>query len=662
MEEFIMAETKAVPSGRLTDEERLKQLGYTQTLNRGWRKFTNISVTLSAMSVLISITSSFQTGLLYGGPVVCLWGWLLVGMLTLCQVLGMVGQALAEPGDRGVSGARICQAQEVPGGCAEDRVGVAPLLCRVMPLAWTAFPGGTRRTGLRWLAAEIASSMPTSGGVYFWIFTLIGPGFWGTFSCWVLGWLNLLGQIASLSAAHFEMATLISTMIMLNTGTAAGDGIVLTTGQLLGVYAGCLLLTACVNSCSFSVVSYLTEFGGIWHIIGAVLVIVVIPALTTEHQSAKYVFTKWQPEIVQDNLGIENVGYIFLLGLLFPAYSFTGYDGPSNISEESIDAGMAAPVAMLVGLSFMMVVGFAMNVSLLFSISDVYYVLGYAVDDYGNAITSEAGGAAVPQIFWDAFQARGGHGERGVGFLIIMLGGTFFCAVSTTTCVARIMYAYSRDRAIPGYQLWRQCSAFTQSPVYAVWGACCAAFLLGLIMLGSSQAFQGILSLATIALNLACVMPTFVRITVGRKRFVPGPFCLGWWAYPVGAIACIYTAVLTVMFSLPLQYPVASDNMNYAGPALLATLVVCLVWFWCPVYGAYNWFEGPIRSAEDAFSDGSMAAEWTAALALPSFSPTRAMTPLFSSRARLHPPDVMTRRPTKHTSVNLVTANSRMSG
>ncbi|MEW5316728.1 MAG: hypothetical protein WDW38_008079 [Sanguina aurantia] len=402
MEEFIMAETKAVPSGRLTDEERLKQLGYTQTLNRGWRKFTNISVTLSAMSVLISITSSFQTGLLYGGPVVCLWGWLLVGMLTLCQVLGMVGQALAEPGDRGVSGARICQAQEVPGGCAEDRVGVAPLLCRVMPLAWTAFPGGTRRTGLRWLAvrpvrlhpchgtqarpgarkmrvcptrgpmdgaaqrrgetlgaivanscahdsnkavlsAEIASSMPTSGGVYFWIFTLIGPGFWGTFSCWVLGWLNLLGQIASLSAAHFEMATLISTMIMLNTGTAAGDGIVLTTGQLLGVYAGCLLLTACVNSCSFSVVSYLTEFGGIWHIIGAVLVIVVIPALTTEHQSAKYVFTKWQPEIVQDNLGIENVGYIFLLGLLFPAYSFTGYDGPSNISEESIDAGKQVP-------------------------------------------------------------------------------------------------------------------------------------------------------------------------------------------------------------------------------------------------------------------------------------------------------------------------------
>lgn len=66
-----------------------------------------------------------------------------------------------------------------------------------------------------------------------------------------------------------------------------------------------------------------------------------------------------------------------------------------------------------------------------------YYVLGYAVDDYGNSITSEAGGAAVPQIFWDAFQARGGVGELGVGFLIIMLGGTFFCAVSTTTCIAR---------------------------------------------------------------------------------------------------------------------------------------------------------------------------------------------------------------------------------
>lgn len=38
---------------------------------------------------------SFGTGLLYGGPVVCLWGWLLVCMLTLCQGLCMVGWELS---------------------------------------------------------------------------------------------------------------------------------------------------------------------------------------------------------------------------------------------------------------------------------------------------------------------------------------------------------------------------------------------------------------------------------------------------------------------------------------------------------------------------------------------------------------------------------------
>ncbi|MEW5314313.1 MAG: hypothetical protein WDW38_005821 [Sanguina aurantia] len=539
-----MNDATAVTSNvQLTDEEILSRLGYTQVLKRGWRKFTNISVTISAMSVLLSITSSFGTGLLYGGPVVCLWGWLLVCMLTLCQGLCM---------------------------------------------------------------AEISSSMPTSGGMYYWMFALVGPGFWGRFTCWIVGWLNLLGQIASLSSTHFAMANLISCLTSGDPSAAPPShqhsrGLRPTPSQ--NVRLGRDRCKPCRRILVTQPVSYLSARH--LHIVGAVLVIVVIPSLTTEHQTPKYVFTKFQPEIVQDNLNIENVGYIFLLGLLFPAYSFTGYDGPSHMSEESLDAGMAAPVGILTGIAVMTIVGWMMNVALLFSISDIYYILGYAVDDYGNSITPEANGAVVPQIFWDAFQSRTGLGERSVGFLIIMLGGTFFCAVSTTTYVARIMYAYSRDKAVPGYQLWRQFNSYTQSPVYAVWGACFAAFLLGLIMLGSSTAFQGILSLSTIALNIAYVAPTFVRITIGRKRFVPGPFCLGWMAYPIGAIACCYVAVLTVIFSLPLQYPALPTNLNYAGVALLSTLGICLIWFWFPVYGAYAWFEGPVRTTEDSLSEVS---------------------------------------------------------
>ncbi len=33
-------------------------------------------------------------------------------------------------------------------------------------------------------------------------------------------------------------------------------------------------------------------------------------------------------------------------------------------------------------------------------------------------------------------------------------GGVFFCSLSTLTYVARIMFAYSRDKAVPLHSLW----------------------------------------------------------------------------------------------------------------------------------------------------------------------------------------------------------------
>lgn len=46
-------------------------------------------------------------------------------------------------------------------------------------------------------------------------------------------------------------------------------------------------------------------------------------------------------------------------------------------------------------------------------------------------------------------------------------------------------------------------------------------------------------------------------------------------------------------------------NLRNPGVALLSTLALCLIWFWFPVYGAYAWFEGPVRTTEDSSSENS---------------------------------------------------------
>ncbi|GFH16610.1 amino acid carrier 3, partial [Haematococcus lacustris] len=180
--------------------------------------------------------------------------------------------------------------------------------------------------------------------------------------------------------------------------------------------------------------------------------------------------------------------------------------------------------------------------------------------------------------------------------LMIPLGGVFFCSLSTLTYVARIMFAYSRDKAVPGSALWVKLDS-SACPVAAIWGAAIFAFILAIPSVWNELAFTAIISLSTIALNIAYVLPTLARITVGRHRFKPGPWHLGNWVYPIGTIATIYMVFIVVVFSLPTEYPVdPNKNLNYAGVTLGATLAVSLIYYFFPFIGAYAWFKGPVHT------------------------------------------------------------------
>lgn len=111
--------------------------------------------------------------------------------------------------------------------------------------------------------------------------------------------------------------------------------------------------------------------------------------------------------------------------------------------------------------------------------------------------------------------------------------------------------------------------------------------------LGSIVAFQAMASVSTTALCITYALPTLFRITLARKYFVPGPFNLGRYGVLVGWIAVIWVAVITVLFSLPVSYPVSKNTLNYTPVAVggLFTLVV-LSW----IVSARHWFKGPITN------------------------------------------------------------------
>ena len=113
--------------------------------------------------------------------------------------------------------------------------------------------------------------------------------------------------------------------------------------------------------------------------------------------------------------------------------------------------------------------------------------------------------------------------------------------------------------------------------------------------LGSLVAFQAMVSIATIGLYISYALPILFRVTLARKYFVPGPFNLGRYGVLVGWVAVLWVATITVLFSLPVTYPVTKDTLNYT-PVAVGGLFVLVLGSW--VLSARHWFKGPVTNLD----------------------------------------------------------------
>lgn len=111
--------------------------------------------------------------------------------------------------------------------------------------------------------------------------------------------------------------------------------------------------------------------------------------------------------------------------------------------------------------------------------------------------------------------------------------------------------------------------------------------------LGSLVAFQAMVSIATIGLYIAYALPIFFRVTLARKSFVRGPFNLGRYGVLVGWIAVLWVSTITVLFSLPVAYPITKDTLNYTPVAVGGLFIITVSWW---ILSARHWFKGPVTN------------------------------------------------------------------
>jgi amino acid transporter len=173
--------------------------------------------------------------------------------------------------------------------------------------------------------------------------------------------------------------------------------------------------------------------------------------------------------------------------------------------------------------------------------------------------------------------------------LLVIIGAQLFCGMSSVTANSRMIYAFSRDGALPGSAFWHRVNKRSRTPTNAIWLAAAGALILGLPYLWNSTAYAAVTSIAVIGLYIAYVMPTYLRLRRGDS-FRRGPWHLGRWSYLVGTIAVVWVAIITILFMLPTASPIGWGNFNYTVVAVIVVLGFAGI-YW--LVSARNWFTGP---------------------------------------------------------------------
>ncbi|KAG2709437.1 hypothetical protein I3760_05G239500 [Carya illinoinensis] len=482
------------------------------------RVISNFAFSFSIISVLTGVTTLYNTGLKFGGPVSLAYGWLIAGTFTM-----FVGFSMA----------------------------------------------------------EICSSFPTSGGLYYWSAKLAGPS-WAPFASWLTGWFNIVGQWAVTTSVDFSLAQLIQVIILLSTGGKNGGGYEASKYVVICFHGGILLLHAIINSLPISWLSLFGQLAAGWNIVGVFVLMILIPCVATERASAKFVFTYFNTD---NGDGINNKLYIFILGLLMSQYTLTGYDASAHMTEETKNADKNGPRGIISSIGISIIVGWGYILGVTFAVTNISYLL----DE-----TNDAGGYAIAEIFYLAFKNRYGNGVGGIICLGVVAVAIFFCGMSSVTSNSRMAYAFSRDGAMPFSSVWHKVNK-QEVPINAVWLSAFISFCMALTSLGSIVAFQAMVSIATIGLYIAYALPIFFRVTLARKSFIPGPFNLGRYGIIVGWVAVLWVATISVLFSLPVAYPITNETLNYT-PVAVGCLFVLTVSSW--IFSARHWFRGPITNVD----------------------------------------------------------------
>ncbi len=454
-------------------------------------------------------------------------------------------------------------------------------------VTWGWLLVGLMSTLIALAMAEIASAYPTAGGLYYWASKLGGPG-WG----WATGWFNLIGQIAVTAAIGYGLAVFGQVLFDLwfdyskHMDDWFGASFNFSTYV---VYAAFMLAALLINMFNIRITSGLNMVSAWWHMAGVVLIVGILIIVPDQHKSVSYVFTE-----TVNNSGYGNgvtgfshpaFWFVFGLGLLMSQYTITGFDASAHTAEETNKASRMAATGMWTSVFVSVVFGWILLLAVTFAIPT-------STEDALVQVNN-----LVPIVPWIWETSMGQNWAEFLLFICVV--AQFFCVTASTTSASRMLFAFSRDGAVPGHQLWRRVAP-NRVPRWSVFAI---VFMSGVLMVPAIwNYFIGYAvgtAIAVIGLYIAFIIPVYLRFRQGDAWDAPRAWTLGRHYKWLDIVSILWVILVTILFVFPLY----TVGLPWHDPFDWQFTNYTVLWFagFGIVFGGWwalsakNWFKGPVR-------------------------------------------------------------------
>ncbi|KAJ5180521.1 hypothetical protein N7492_003731 [Penicillium capsulatum] len=328
--------------------------------------------------------------------------------------------------------------------------------------------------------AELASMAPIAGGQYYWVY-MLAPLRWKKVSSYLIGWLTSLAWIATIATETIFLGTMIEGLITLNNPDFAQQrwqNTLLAWASVAGTFF--------INVVVPNILPRFEIFMLVLHLAGFIAITATLIALSPK-KSADFVF---RTSLNEGHWPTQGISYC--VGFIGNIATFVGADASVHMAEEVANAAVVIPRAIITGMSLNSLLGFSMMITVLFCLGDVKNVLETPT------------GFPFIQIFYNSTASYAGASVMTAVIMVLTLA----CSTGITATASRMTWSFARDQGLPFSHFLKQVNHRTKVPIVSVSVVCGFACALTLIYIGSTTAFNDVISLTVTGFYSTYFLPS----------------------------------------------------------------------------------------------------------------------------------------------------------